>query len=79
MKEISHGPYARDLDDQQKQQVLTALKQKGEKDLLGAADLLRKIIEQIISRDPVHNGTGKIKNLDSLSPLLSVFTYKFFI
>jgi hypothetical protein len=56
MKEISNGPYATALDDQQKQQVLTALKQKGEKDLLGAADILRKIIEQLISRDPAHNG-----------------------
>lgn len=61
MKEIANGPYSRELDDQQKQQVLTAFKQKGEKDLLGAADLLRRIIEQIISRDPAYNGTKKKK------------------
>ena len=56
MKEIANGPYAREMDDQQKQQVLTALKSKGEKDLLSTADLMRKLIEQIIARDPGHNG-----------------------
>ena len=56
MKELANGPYARELDDQQKQQDQTALKQRGEKDLLAAADLLRKIMEQIFSRDPAHNG-----------------------
>eukprot|EP00026_Physarum_polycephalum_P000017 Phypoly_transcript_00017.p1 GENE.Phypoly_transcript_00017~~Phypoly_transcript_00017.p1 ORF type:complete len:3587 (+),score=621.73 Phypoly_transcript_00017:1211-10762(+) len=78
MKEMSHGPYARELDDQQRQQVLTALKQKGEKDLLGAADLLRKLIEQIISRDPFHGAEHdpKRKNKDDIHAKYDKMTIK---
>jgi hypothetical protein len=56
MKDISNGPYAKLLDDQQKQAVITALNNKGEKELLDAADFLRKVIAQIVSRDPSYAG-----------------------
>lgn len=61
MKEIADGPYGvkfGDKDKDKKQQVLNALSAyKSEKDFQDAADLVYKIISQIISRDSAFKGT----------------------
>lgn len=66
MKEIAEGPYGLkfvDKDKDKKQQVINTLSlYKSEKDFQDAADLLYKIISQIISRDNAHKGTKTCHN-----------------
>jgi hypothetical protein len=56
MKEIANGPYSKPLAENRMKPV----PMKNEKDFLSAADQLRKIISQIISRDPAHGAKGVV-------------------
>lgn len=57
MKLIADGPYAKKLDDQQKLQAIASVRGKNDAELLEAAEVLYKIITQIVARDPAYTGT----------------------